>query len=116
MVLRAASRRLLGVSGLIPQAYQGACFLASQSLRTSAATLAPPPPPKPVALSKLKDSFLDGTSSTYLEELEERYRSDPKSVDKSWASFFRSLGILLTSKTCSLLREPASLLSSELSG
>ncbi len=43
-------------------------------------------------LSKLKDSFLDGTSSTYLEELEERYRSNPKSVDKSWASFFHSMG------------------------
>ena len=37
-------------------------------------------------------SFLDGTSSTYLEELEERYRADPSSVDKTWASFFRSLG------------------------
>ena len=43
-------------------------------------------------LSKLKDSFLDGTSSTYLEELEERYRSNPQSVDKSWASFFHSMG------------------------
>ncbi len=43
-------------------------------------------------LSKLKDSFLDGTSSTYLEDLEERYRHDPGSVDKSWSSFFRSLG------------------------
>ena len=43
-------------------------------------------------LSKLKDGFLDGTSSTYLEDLEERYRSDPGSVDKSWSSFFRSLG------------------------
>lgn len=48
--------------------------------------------PEPVPLSKLKDSFLDGTSSTYLEELEERYRSNPKSVDKSWASFFHSMG------------------------
>lgn len=38
-------------------------------------------------------SFLDGTSSTYLEELEERYRADPTSVDKTWASFFKSLGI-----------------------
>jgi 2-oxoglutarate dehydrogenase E1 component len=37
-------------------------------------------------------SFLDGTSSTYLEELEERYRADPSSVDKTWASFFKSLG------------------------
>ena len=48
--------------------------------------------PKPVPMSKLKDSFLDGTSSTYLEDMEERYRQDPSSVDKSWASFFRSLG------------------------
>ena len=43
-------------------------------------------------LSKLKDSFLDGTSSNYLEELEERYRTNPSSVDKTWASFFRSMG------------------------
>jgi hypothetical protein len=49
--------------------------------------------PKPVPISKMTDSFLDGTSSTYLEELEERYRADPDSVDKSWASFFRSLGM-----------------------
>jgi len=49
--------------------------------------------PKPVPLRKLKDSFLDGTSSSYLEELEERYRSDPKSVDTSWASFFRSMDL-----------------------
>lgn len=48
--------------------------------------------PEPVPLRKLKDSFLDGTSSTYLEELEERYRSNPQSVDKSWASFFHSMG------------------------
>ena len=49
--------------------------------------------PKPVPLKKLKDSFLDGTSSSYLEELEERYRSDPQSVDRSWASFFRSMDL-----------------------
>jgi 2-oxoglutarate dehydrogenase E1 component len=47
--------------------------------------------PAPVPLRKMKDSFLDGTSSSYLEELEERYREDPKSVDTSWASFFRSM-------------------------
>lgn len=46
-------------------------------------------PPSPVALSKLKDSFLDGTSSSYLEGLEESYRRDPTSVDRTWASFFR---------------------------
>lgn len=39
-----------------------------------------------------QDNFLDGTSSTYLEELEERYLSDPSSVDKTWASFFHNLG------------------------
>lgn len=49
-------------------------------------------PPKPVPLAKLKDSFLDGTSSTYLEQLQERFNEDPASVDKTWASFFRSLG------------------------
>lgn len=47
---------------------------------------------QPVPLSKLKDGFLDGTSSTYLEELEERFRDDPSSVDKTWASFFNNLG------------------------
>ena len=40
----------------------------------------------------MQDNFLDGTSSTYLEELEERYISDPSSVDKTWASFFNNLG------------------------
>lgn len=47
---------------------------------------------QPVPLPKLKDGFLDGTSSTYLEELEERFRDDPSSVDKTWASFFNNLG------------------------
>ena len=56
---------------------------------------------QPVPLSKLKDGFLDGTSSTYLEELEERYRTDPSSVDKTWASFFNNLGVQ------QLLRFPA---------
>lgn len=51
-------------------------------------------PPKPVPLAKMKDSFLDGTSSTYLEQLQERFNENPQSVDKSWASFFRSLGTL----------------------
>ena len=48
--------------------------------------------PAPVPLSKLKDNFNDATSVTYLEELEARYREDPRSVDKTWGSFFRSLG------------------------
>lgn len=40
----------------------------------------------------MQDNFLDGTSSSYLEELEERFRADPTSVDKTWASFFTNLG------------------------
>lgn len=51
-----------------------------------------PSAPTPVPLSKLKDSFNDGTSISYLEELEERYNKDPNSVDRSWAGFFRNLG------------------------
>ena len=65
--------------------------LGMRTLHTSS-TLMEPPAPQPVPMSKLKDSFLDGTSSTYLEELEERYRANPASVDKSWASFFNSMG------------------------
>jgi len=67
--------------------------LAVRGFQTSSALFEPPP--QPVPLSKLKDSFLDGTSSTYLEELEERYRLNPANVDKSWASFFKSMGELL---------------------
>ena len=43
---------------------------------------------------------MDGTSSTYLEELQQRYQNDPKSVDKSWASFFHSLGGSLSCVWC----------------
>lgn len=74
------------VAGLAWQA------MALRGLQSTSALLEPAP--KPVPLSKLKDSFLDGTSSTYLEELEERYRANPASVDKTWASFFNSMGKL----------------------
>ena len=67
--------------------------LSRASFAASAAAPPPPPPPvpKPVPMPKLKDSFLDGTSSTYIEELQERYRADAASVDASWAGFFRAL-------------------------
>lgn len=48
--------------------------------------------PKPVPLSKLKDSFNDATSVSYLEELEKRFQSNPDSIDRTWASFFTNLG------------------------
>ncbi|KAK9741391.1 hypothetical protein RND81_03G102100 [Saponaria officinalis] len=46
--------------------------------------------PRPVPLSRLADSFLDGTSSVYLEELQRAWETDPNSVDESWDVFFRN--------------------------
>lgn len=46
--------------------------------------------PRPVPLSRLSDSFLDGTSSVYLEELQRAWEADPSSVDESWDNFFRN--------------------------
>lgn len=46
--------------------------------------------PHSVPLSRLSDSFLDGTSSVYLEELQRAWESDPNSVDESWDIFFRN--------------------------
>lgn len=85
-MLSTAVRRL-GRRGRLP----GALALL-RPLHASSQALASAAEPEPVPLSKLKDQFLNATSSTYLEELEERYRSNPKSVDKSWASFFHSMG------------------------
>ncbi|KAK3034419.1 hypothetical protein RJ639_033690 [Escallonia herrerae] len=48
------------------------------------------PVPRPVPLSRLTDSFLDGTSSVYLEELQRAWEADPDSVDESWDNFFRN--------------------------
>jgi len=48
------------------------------------------PVPRAVPLSKLTDSFLDGTSSVYLEELQRAWEADPNSVDESWDNFFRN--------------------------
>jgi len=86
MALRMASRRAAG-----QLRYSPAVFSSNRLFQNSGPN-AQQGAPKPVPMSKLKDSFLDGTSSTYLEDMEEKYRQDPNSVDKSWASFFRSLG------------------------
>lgn len=58
----------------------------STALRRKAAT----PVPHPVPLSRLTDSFLNGTSSVYLEELQRAWEADPNSVDESWDNFFRN--------------------------
>ncbi|XP_077216411.1 2-oxoglutarate dehydrogenase, E1 component [Tasmannia lanceolata] len=56
----------------------------------SKAQAATAPVPRPVPLSKLTDSFLDGTSSVYIEELQRAWEADPDSVDESWDNFFRN--------------------------
>ncbi|KAJ8432881.1 hypothetical protein Cgig2_021017 [Carnegiea gigantea] len=48
------------------------------------------PVPRPVPLSRLADSFLDGISSVYLEELQRAWEEDPNSVDETWDNFFRN--------------------------
>lgn len=48
------------------------------------------PIPRAVPLSRLTDSFLDGTSSVYIEELQRSWEADPSSVDESWDTFFRN--------------------------
>jgi hypothetical protein len=95
-LLGAAARKLVAdgggslLSGLI-----WSVRWSQRVLHTTAGALEPPAAPKPVPLSKLKDSFNDGTSITYLEELEERYHRDPNSVDRSWGAFFKNLGKLV---------------------
>lgn len=90
--LRQASRRL--AAQLLRGSAAGKLDGKQQRLiATSIATLhAAEPAPAPVALSKLRDSFADGTSAAYIEDLEARYKADPRSVDATWAMFFRALG------------------------
>jgi 2-oxoglutarate dehydrogenase E1 component len=90
--------------------FRAASGAARLALRRSLATRAPPaaarcargfhstalrprsaaPAPRAVPLSRLSDSFLDGTSSVYLEELQRAWEADPSSVDESWDNFFRN--------------------------
>lgn len=115
MALRAASRRL--ASQL--RAAQVSVLGGERLIQHNSGKDQQQAHPKPTPLPKLKDSFLDGTSSTYLEELEERYRSDPSSVDKTWASFFGSLGAFVKRsmdaiRLCLVLLGPAKLVQDQL--
>lgn len=83
---------------VIPWAIRARGGWQNAAVSTSAA-LMKPERPEPVPISKLYDNFLDGTSSTYLEDLERKYQSDPSSVDKSWASFFSMAGTPATALT-----------------
>nr|GMD57559.1 2-oxoglutarate dehydrogenase, mitochondrial-like [Ipomoea batatas] len=90
-VAKLAVRRALSQHGsplprtrILPQYSR---YFHSTALRPKAQSA---PVPRPVPLSKLTDSFLDGTSSVYLEELQRAWEQDPNSVDESWDNFFRN--------------------------
>ena len=46
---------------------------------------APPPPPQ----TEAQESYLNATSSSYVEEMYEAWSYDPKSVHASWDAYFR---------------------------
>ncbi|KAL2643867.1 hypothetical protein R1flu_011454 [Riccia fluitans] len=62
------------------------------------------PAPRRVPLSHLKDNFLDGTSSNFLEELQRMWEQDPSSVDASWQIFFKNF----TGQSQPSLQQPTS--------
>jgi 2-oxoglutarate dehydrogenase E1 component len=82
---RLALRRSLAARAP-PAAARCARGFHSTALRPRSAA----PAPRAVPLSRLSDSFLDGTSSVYLEELQRAWEADPSSVDESWDNFFRN--------------------------
>ncbi|RID54331.1 hypothetical protein BRARA_G01661 [Brassica rapa] len=91
-----SSATKLAVRRILNQGTRTPRYLPSQN-RSFHSTLYRPNPqssaapvPRAVPLSKLTDSFLDGTSSVYLEELQRAWEADPTSVDESWDNFFRN--------------------------
>ncbi len=47
--------------------------------------------PQPVSLKRLSESFLDGTSATYIDDMYLVWKKDPSKVHASWDSYFRSV-------------------------
>jgi len=45
---------------------------------------------QPVSRQKLSESFLSGSSSSYVEQMYESWRKDPSSVHSSWNAFFKN--------------------------
>ncbi|KAM0926154.1 hypothetical protein ACQ4PT_003732 [Festuca glaucescens] len=83
-VARHALRR-----SLIARATPGTSATRSAGFGTSALSRRASAPARRAV--PLTDSFLDGTSSVYLEELQPAWEADPSSVDESWDNFFRNL-------------------------
>jgi 2-oxoglutarate dehydrogenase E1 component len=44
-----------------------------------------------VPLRQLSETFINGTSANYVEEMWEAWRNDPKSVHVSWATYFKNV-------------------------
>lgn len=42
----------------------------------------------PVSMQRLGESFIDGTSAYYVEQMYEAYKKDPNSVHVSWKAYF----------------------------
>eukprot|EP01133_Synstelium_polycarpum_P018065 gene18065-21582_t len=45
---------------------------------------------QPKSRKDLSESFLDGTSASYIEDMYQAWKANPESVHKSWGSFFQS--------------------------
>ena len=63
----------------------GATATARGPMMSSAA---PPPPAAPAAAS---ESFLNGSSGAYVEEMYDSWARDPTSVHASWDAYFRGI-------------------------
>ncbi|KAG6554594.1 hypothetical protein Mapa_003612 [Marchantia paleacea] len=91
---RASTKRLDLVELQPSESIQTKQFHSNDQMSIQAAAPATVPAPTPatrsVPLSHLKDNFLDGTSSNFLEELQRTWEQDPSSVDESWQVFFRN--------------------------
>jgi 2-oxoglutarate dehydrogenase E1 component len=61
--------------------------VATGSSRTYAAATKP----QSVPLRNLSETFLDGTSANYVEEMYDQWLKDPASVHSSWASYFKNV-------------------------
>lgn len=48
------------------------------------------PPHAPPHFRALSESFLNGSSAVYVDEMYHAWKSDPNSVHKSWDAFFRN--------------------------
>merc|ERR1711962_200041 len=73
-------------SKLFPSAKSMSCPTSPAARRGYAAAAPPPPPPTETAA---QESYLSGTSGSYVEEMYEAWSYDPKSVHASWDAYFR---------------------------